>query len=104
MNKELIKVPPKFFGKELNKSDTLTKLESNLRKTASKFNQYGFVDNTEEIFLAENRGKKVTIELKNGKEITGILDSLDKYRIQIYTDDSVYFFYKHAVVSYCAEE
>jgi sRNA-binding regulator protein Hfq len=100
MDKDVIKVPKKLFSRSKKITDNLGKLENTVIKIASRYNQYGFMDPTEEQFLEQNQGKKVTVELVNKQDITGILESIDKYRIGILIDSDVNYYYKHAVVAY----
>jgi sRNA-binding regulator protein Hfq len=104
MSKEMIKLPKKFFSRSSKKNDNLSKLENTIIKVASRYNQYGFIDPTEEKFLEENKGKKITVELSNNQDITGILEVIDKYRIGIILDSEVHYYYKHAVISYYSVE
>ena len=102
MSKENIKVPNKFFSLGKDKKGSLSILENTVRKVASRFNQYGFIDPTEEGFLKENSGKDIILELSNKTKKTGKLNSIDKYRISIIPEgsDKVHYYYKHAVICY----
>ncbi len=81
------------------KQDSLKILENTVKRLTNRFNQYGFNDSKEEDFLNENKGKKITVELQD-KELEGILESIDKYRIGLIIDDRLYYYYKHAIVGY----
>ncbi len=81
------------------KQDALTILENTIKKLSNRFEQYGFNDSKEEDFLNENKGKQITIELQD-KQIEGILENIDKYRICINLDGTLHYFYKHAIIGY----
>ncbi len=103
MAREQIEVPKPLFGKyKKNKKNknNLIRLEEETIKVASKYNQYGFVDPTEEKFLSENKGKDITVELSNNKDVIGKLHSIEKYRIGILVDNAIKYYYKHAIISY----
>ncbi len=105
MKRELIDMPKVVFGKYNNdKNNNLVKLEQKVIKIAWKYNKYGFIDPVEEEFLEKNKGKKITLQLINNKDINGILESLDKYRITIIVDGDARSYYKHAIVSYFSAE
>lgn len=103
MGKEEIKVPKKVFSMFNKGQDALGVLENTIIKITSRFNQYGFTDKTEEKFLVENKGKKVSMELRSGASLVGTLELIDKYRIGIKINDDIHYYYKHAIISYGSE-
>ncbi len=104
MGKETIKVPKKVFGTDKNSKDPIAPIEKKIIKVTSKFNQYGFIDPTEEEFLNKYRGKKILVELKNGQNKEGILVNIDKYRLSIKIDDTTHNYYKHAIICYSSDD
>ncbi len=99
-----IKVPKKVFGQNKNIKDPVAPIEKKIMKVTSKFNQYGFIDPTEEEFLDKYRGKKILVELKNGQNKEGILVNIDKYRLSIKLDDTTHNYYKHAIICYSSDD
>lgn len=82
-----------------SKQDSLKILENTLKKLENRYKQFGYNDSKEEDFLNENKGKEIVIQLRD-KDVTGLLDSIDKYRIGIIEEDKTVYYYKHAVVGY----
>jgi uncharacterized Fe-S cluster-containing protein len=81
------------------KQDSLKILDNTIKKLQNRYKQFGYNDSKEEDFLNENKGSEVVLQLKN-KDVSGILDAIDKYRITIIQEGKPVHYYKHAVASY----
>ncbi len=60
--------------------------------------------NRESEFKKAHLGEDVTIVVVNGKEITGKLIDIDKYRVEVEVDGIVKHYYKHSLVGYFPKE